>query len=699
MSSRRDFLTVLPALGAGAMIAQGEAGPCENAGSASQSRAEMLPLTRGWEFRLDREGKATAEEIGTSKEGWESVTVPHTWQTLGRNPEYIGVAWYRTVIAAPQEWQDRFVRIEFEAVFHTAHVFLNGEKIGEHIGKGYTAFRCDLAGLRIGQRNVLAVRVNNSYSNAMLPRMQSFDWTNDGGMVRPVTLLITPKVLIERLEIDAVPDLPAKTARIAVRALARNTRAEQQTIRMSGFVQREGSTEKPVAVPEKTIRLDAGSTQAVALDAVTIDSPELWHFDAPHLYEAEIALEAGSDKQILRDRFGIRRFEARGTEFYLNGERVRLMGLERMAGSHPEFGMAEPTEWIAANHADMKELNCVFTRVHWPQDRRVLEYCDRNGILMQEEVPAWGPMTFSKIDADLLAQLTANGTEQLREMMASDRNHPCIVSWGLCNEVDGKNPDSRAFAHALAKEARASDPSRLLTYASHSLRQHPEEDMAGDFDFISSNEYFGSWYPGGPAELRAHLDDLRRAFPNKPIVISEYGWCECQAKIPPGDDNRVKIVDGHTEVMRESRMVAGAIYFDYNDYRTIVGDHGTGALRQRVHGVADVYSTRKPSFDALRKQASPVESLAIKRAGDAFELEIATREQLPAYTLRGYVARWLFYGYDDLPMDGRIDRLPDLKAGTNLSLSASSAAPGLKRVAVEILRPTGFSAASAELVL
>ncbi len=57
------------------------------------------------------------------------------------------------------------------------------------------------------------------------------------------------------------------------------------------------------------------------------------------------------------------------------------MGVERMAGSHPEFGMAEPTEWIEANHRDMKELNCVFTRVHWAQDRRVLDFCDRHGIL------------------------------------------------------------------------------------------------------------------------------------------------------------------------------------------------------------------------------------------------------------------------------------------------------------------------------
>ena len=148
--------------------------------------------------------------------------------------------------------------------------------------------------------------------------------------------------------------------------------------------------------------------------------------------------------------------------------------------------------------------------------------------------------------------------------------------------------------------------------------------------------------------------------------------------------------------MRESGEVAGAIYFDYNDYRTIVGDHGRGALRQRVHGVVDVYSTRKPSFDALRVQASPVESLLLSRTADQYNLEIATRQSLPAYTLRGYVARWLFYGYDDLPMEGKIDRLPALAPGSKVMLKANSQMAGLKRVSVEILRPTGFPAARVE---
>jgi beta-galactosidase len=701
MPTRRRFLHALPALSLAAAFEGNAAPSAAHEPSANASGGVSLALEEGWQLCFDPSAELNPASVESGSQKWQQVTVPHTWQTLGRNPEYAGVAWYRLEVFAPAAWQSRFVQIEFEAVFHTAHVFLNGRPAGEHIGKGYTEFRCGLSPyLQFAQTNILLVRVENSFSNTMLPRLQSFDWTNDGGIYRPARLLVTPPVFIERLEIDAVPNFETNVAQVAVRAIVRNTLPRDQSVRLSGLIQREGSPEKQNLIPEKLARIAAADTQVIALPPVSIASPALWHFDAPHLYAAAITLIVGGDTHTLSDTFGIRRFEARGTSFYLNGERVVLMGVERMAGSHPEFGMAEPTEWIEANHRDMKELNCVFTRVHWPQDRRVLDFCDRNGILMQEEVPAWGPDTFAGIDAHLQAQLTANGLEQLRELIASHRNHPCIVSWGLCNEVDGKNPIARAFATALAAEARKLDPSRLLTYASNSLLQRPEDDIAAAFDFISSNEYYGSWYPGGPNELGAHIADLRRAFPSKPLVISEYGWCECQEKIPPGDENRAKIIEEHTQVIRESGEIAAAIYFDYNDYRTIVGDHGAGALRQRVHGVVDVYSRRKPSFEMLRSQASPIESLALQSAGDHLELQLFTASRLPAYTLRGYTARWLFFGYDDLPMEGKIDSLPDLAPGSKLTLSARHSGPQqIKRVVVDILRPTGFSAARADLQL
>jgi beta-glucuronidase len=99
----------------------------------------------------------------------------------------------------------------------------------------------------------------------------------------------------------------------------------------------------------------------------------------------------------------------------------------------------------------------------------MLDFCDRHGILFQEEVPVWEPESFRNTTDDVQSALEKNGLEQLREMIARDRNHPCIVSRGLCNELDGKNPRSPQFAQVISAEARRLDRSRLQTYASHSL--------------------------------------------------------------------------------------------------------------------------------------------------------------------------------------------------------------------------------------
>ena len=646
---------------------------------------------------MDPSASYDPTHFATGTSGWSTIQVPHTWQTLGHSPDYVGVAWYRLSFFAPTDWQQEFVRFEFEAISHTAHVFLNGQKIGEHIGKGYTAFTCDASpALAYSRNNTLLVRVENTYSEAMLPRAQSYDWTNDGGIIRPVRLLVTPPIFIERIEIDAIPDFIQNNASLKFRALVRNTTNHPQSVQMSAYVCRSETAIPSTSVSPLSKSIPANSSLMVALSPATIDAPALWHFDAPNLYAAEISLGTPNHRHTCIDTFGIRRFEVRGTQFFLNNEPVFLIGLERMAGSHPIFGMAEPSSWIESNHADMKDLNCVYTRVHWAQDRRVLDYCDRYGILMQEEVPAWGPKTFANTSDQEQHALEQNGLEQLREMVTRDRNHPCIVSWGLCNEVDGKNPRSRQFAHAIAKEARALDPLRLQTYASHTLNKDPAADMAGDFDFISTNEYYGSWAPGGEQEVREHLERIIKAFPNKPIVVSEYGWCECQPNMPPGDHNRVDIVNNHTQVFREFPSIAGAIYFDYNDYRTLVGDKGIGALKQRVHGVVDLFANRKPSFNALIRQSSPIEHLVLEPVVGGFEVEMTTRSTLPAYTLKDYQMQWIVYGYDDLPMEGGRLHLATAKAGSSQKLHIPIQTKSEGRIVVQVLRPTGFAAATTE---
>jgi len=656
------------------------------------------PLRDGWEFRPDPGGTSQPSDALDQAPVWSPVQVPHTWQSLGRSPEYVGVGWYRLRFNAPESWESRHVRIEFEAVNHTAHVFLNGTAIGEHVGKGYTAFTLDLsAGLKFGLENTLHVRVENRPGNRMLPRNKSYDWTDDGGMIRPVNLLVTAHTLIERVEIDAEPNLANGSTQIRIRAIVRNAVPQAQKARIQATIRRCGSAGEALRIGPVDVALEPNGSQVVTLGPATLQNAALWHFDAPHLYEASLELDSPAGSHEVIQSFGIRKFEARGAAFYLNGEKVSLIGVERMAGSHPELGFAETAEWIDRNHRDMKELNCVFTRVHWPQDKRVLDFCDRHGILMQEEVPAWGPETFRQTSDEIQHALEQNGLEQLREMVHRDRNHPCIVAWGLCNEVDGKNPRTRQFARAVGAEARRLDPSRLQTYAANTLGDDPAADMAGEFDFISANEYYGSWAPGGPSDVEACLDRIRKAFPGKPIVVSEYGWCECQPTIMPGDQNRVAIVNSHTEVFRKFPEVAGAIYFDYNDYRTLVGDKGAGALRQRVHGVVDLYGARKPSFQALRLQASPIQSAVLRKSGQGrYQLVIQARDQLPGYVLRGYSLRWLAYGYDDLPMEGAETALPDLHPGSSQRFETSFSVSGIGRVVVDLVRPTGFSATTVQ---
>jgi beta-galactosidase len=697
VQTRRKFLQAVSTSGfvlLGAETAQSREIAVSGDGRASYS----IPLRDGWEFRLDASAESTPPDAIGGADGWQPVQVPHTWQSLGRSPEHVGKASYRLRFQVPANWASQHVRIEFEAVNHTSHVFLNGKPVGEHVGKGYTAFTLDLSPhLNFGGENTLVVRVDNRPGDRMLPRNKSYDWTDDGGIVRPVNLLVTARTFIERLEVDAVPDLSDGSAEIRVRAIVRNVGSQSSKASIQASIRRKGNSDEALHLGPMNAVLKPNEAQMLELGPAIVKNAALWHFDSPHLYEASVGLDSPSGHHQLVEHFGIRKFEVRGPAFYLNGEKVSLMGVERMAGSHPELGFAESAGWIDNNHRDMKDLNCVFTRVHWAQDRRVLDFCDRHGILMQEEVPAWGPETFAKTSDDVQHALEQNGLEQLREMIQRDRNHPCIVAWGLCNEVDGKNPRSREFARIISAEARRLDPSRLQTYASHTLGSDPGADMAGEFDFISTNEYYGSWTPGGPADVDAHLDRIRKAFPAKPIVVSEYGWCECQPTIMPGDENRVAIVNSHTEVFRKFPEVAGAIYFDYNDYRTLVGDKGLGAMRQRVHGVVDLYGRRKPSFEALRLQASPVEHSVLRKTGEGrFELELRTREQIPGYTLRDYSLRWVAYGYDDLPMDGGRKRLPTLVPGSSQTLEIQSSIAGMRRIVVDVVRPTGFSAITVE---
>src|SRR5260370_4861112 len=247
----------------------------------------------------------------------------------------------------------------------------------------------------------------------------------------------------------------------------------------------------------------------------------------------------------------------------------------------------------------------------------------------------------------------------------------------------------------MLEEAKRLDPNRLCSYASNSLGETPERDAAGLMDFIETNEYLGSWAPGTPEAVAKHLDDLQGAFPRKPVVISEYGYCACTEARPEGDDHRLEILQSHDAAIRAKDFVAGAIFFCYNDYRTHVGDRGVGALKHRVHGVVDVCGAQKASYEVLRRESSPVESLTVENHLNAFRLRLKTRHDVPMYILRSYKLMGTLYVAGNIPIERHEVELPESpsrnETTADLTFTQSDVPLHIK---FDILRPTGFSAYS-----
>src|SRR5260370_8306186 len=222
----------------------------------------------------------------------------------------------------------------------------------------------------------------------------------------------------------------------------------------------------------------------------------------------------------------------------------------------------------------------------------------------------------------------------------------------------------------MLEEAKKRDPRRLCSYASNSLQSNASKDGSGLMDVVEWNEYYESWYKGTPDDLRSNVQQIHEAFPGKPIVISEYGYCACTPERPEGDARRIEVLREHNRVFREREYVGGLIFFCYNDYRTPMGDKGGAVMKQRIHGVVDLYGNRKPSWTVLRYESSPIESLAVEGSGKEFTIRVRTRKTAPAYTLDGYKLQAVLYGYSEIPLERYEAPLPRLAPGDEAKLSA-----------------------------
>ncbi|WP_221031348.1 glycoside hydrolase family 2 protein [Actomonas aquatica] len=430
------------------------------------------------------------------------IQVPGDWNSQDEKLYlYEGSVWYRRTFDAPAVADGERVFLHFGAANYRADVYLNGAKLGMHIG-GFTPFDFEVTGKLQPTGNSLVVRVNNNRHLEAVPTVNT-DWWNYGGITRSVQLVTVPAVFVRDYAL----------------ALARG---EGDVLRMAVDVEApEGGAALPetvtVAIPELGVRENLTvDADGHAKGEVTLRRLVRWTPEIPRLYEVRI--EAGDD--VVTERMGFRTIETAGTDILLNGESVFFRGI----CMHEENPFRGGRAWSEDDARLMlgwaKELGCNFVRLaHYPHNVNMARIADEMGLMLWEEIPVYWTIQWENPDT------LANARAQLADLIVRDRNRASVMVWSVANETPLSEPRMQ-FLGTLVKDARALDPTRLVSAAMevHRDPEHPEMRIVNDpfgelTDLVSFNQYVG-WYDGLPE----NCDRVKwRVDYQKPVFISEWG--------------------------------------------------------------------------------------------------------------------------------------------------------------------------------
>jgi len=620
----------------------------EFSGEAQQS------LDGKWDFTID------PQTAGQKNATWDSITVPGNWDTLPAYADHKGKGWYRRTFQVPLDWKGKHIRLRFEAVNNETDVYLNDQKIGSHHG-GYTPFEFDVTDkVAYGGGNILVVCADNTDQRGA--------WWHWGGISRSVNLIANNDVRLVWQHIRADPDLSAGTALISVQYKIANTSDVTKTVQLASKID---DTSVPSAAPDVVLP-PRSETDAHLSFSMPKDAVRLWDFDHPNLFDLKTTLsENDTVLHAKTDRFGIRKIEAKPDGLYVNGEKVRLTGFNRVSDSN-QYGNTEPDVLVHQDVDLMKSAGANMARLmHVPQAPNLLDYLDEKGMLIFEEIPVWGNGDPNvKMDNPLTRQW-------LREMIDRDYNHPCIIGWSPGNEISNHYAYVKSMHDYIRRDL---DSSRLLSYVSNTAMRGdygPSNDPAGICDLIMINNY-GSFAPV--------VETVHKRWPDKPIFFSEWGFRQIgaapDATLPHFKEGIAKTVQNHP-------YLVGFSIWTFNDYRS--GFKDTPASGNREWGVVDIQRRPKAAYDQVRKAFSPVHALVV--ADGKVRIEPRSPDEVPSYALRGYQLKWETFPSDGTQAQSGIIPVPDLKPGDP---AWETAFTENSRCKVSLITPTGYDVADWE---
>ena len=422
-----------------------------------------------------------------------TMQVPGDWNTQDeRLFFYEGTVWLERTF----QWHrngDRRTLLYFGAVNYEAHVYVNGQLAGHHVG-GFTPFNFDVTDLLNEGDNFVVVKVDNKRKAENVPT-QIFDWWNYGGITRDVMLVEVAPVYIENYSLQ-LTSLEGRQIVFDVR-----------------LNRKEAGHEVTLSIPElkirKTVKTDAEGKATVPMKA----KPVLWSPENPYLYKVEISL----DTETLSDEIGFRKIETRGKQILLNGKPIFLRGISIHEEKPYGGGRANSTADAHTLLSWAKELGCNFVRLaHYPHNEYAVREAERMGMLVWSEIPVYWTIAWTN------PHTYDNAERQLTDMILRDHNRANVIIWSIANETP-HSAERDMFLSRLAKHARSLDTTRLISMAmevtsASNYKNRLQDNMNEYVDVISFNQYIG-WYRDVNDAPKMEWEIPYQ----KPVIISEFG--------------------------------------------------------------------------------------------------------------------------------------------------------------------------------
>lgn len=559
---------------------------------SSESRT-IQSLNGVWRFQLEDE--ISPHDVKQPLAAKQFMAVPGSFNDQGVTNDirmHVGYVWYERDFNISQAVFDQRLVLRLDAATHEAEVYINGEFLMKHKG-GFVPFEAEINDLVAPGKNRLTVKLSNMIDYTSLPvgnysesrdkegrlkrkLSENFDFFNYAGLNRYVRIYSTPQTYLEDLAVSYDVDLEKRTAKLYFDLACVGDYDRINVILLDE--DRKIVAEKSSAPKDRL--------------AVDLEHVELWQPLQAYLYKARVALFKG-DKllDVYEEEFGIRTVEVKGTEFLINGRPFYFKGYGKHEDSYINGrGINEAVNVADINLMKWMGANSIRTS-HYPYSEEMMRLCDRAGIVVIDECAAVG--MFEGFSVDSGTGMAAKATwakldtkeaheQAMRELVARDKNHACVVMWSIMNEPDSAGPGAREYFEHIFDYSRKLDPQRRpLTYVNFQICG-VDKDICMDLaDVVCLNRYFGwYWDNADLASAEDHLtEDLQKwheKLPDKPIMFCEYGadtvaGLHAVADIPFTEEYQVRYYEMNSRVFDQFDFFIGEQLWNFADFETKTG--------------------------------------------------------------------------------------------------------------------------------